>query len=122
MSKFIGFNTIGRNFPSFTLTDVELIKRDLLNHFHTRKGERVMNPAFGTIIFDLLMNPQDEITRSAIIDDATRIVKSDPRVALSNINVQESDHAIILVIDLVFTTFGIRDSLLVRYLTETENT
>ena len=34
----------------FRLTDAELIKRDLLNHFAIRKGEKLENPNFGTII------------------------------------------------------------------------
>ena len=69
MASFIGFNTVGRLFPPFKLTDVDLVKRDLLNHFNTRRGERVMNPEFGTIIYDLLMDPQDPQTRNALLQE-----------------------------------------------------
>ena len=34
----------------FSITDIELIKQDLFNHFYTRQGERLMNPTYGTII------------------------------------------------------------------------
>jgi hypothetical protein len=38
MTTFIGFNTIDQ-FKKFTLTDFELIKRDLLNAFNIRPGQ-----------------------------------------------------------------------------------
>ena len=41
-----------------------------MNHFGTRKGERVMVPEFGTIIYDMLMEPMDSKVKKLIIDDA----------------------------------------------------
>jgi hypothetical protein len=34
---------------NFKLYDIELVKRDLMNHFYIRKGEKLENPNFGTI-------------------------------------------------------------------------
>lgn len=115
MATYKGFNTVGRNFPPFGLTDVELVKRDLLNHFNTRFGERVMNPEFGTVIFDLLMDPQDPQTRNLILEDALRIIAAEPRVRLASLDVQEFEHQIILAIDLVFIAARVQDSLFVTY-------
>jgi phage baseplate assembly protein W len=53
MTTFIGFNTINQN-KYFTLTDFELIKRDLLNAFNIRQGELVGRPAYGTTLWDML--------------------------------------------------------------------
>ena len=55
---FKGFSTVDKNRAPYTLTDTNLIKRDLLNHFYTKKGERVMRPNFGSIIWDMLMEPE----------------------------------------------------------------
>jgi hypothetical protein len=38
-----------------------------------------MHPNFGTIIYDMLFEPNDDNTQEKIIQDAIRIVKSDPR-------------------------------------------
>jgi hypothetical protein len=38
MLTYRGFNTIGQT-KKFRLTDLDLVKRDLLNHFQIRKGE-----------------------------------------------------------------------------------
>ena len=38
---FVGFSTTDKFKPPYTVTDYELVKVDLMNHFGTRKGERV---------------------------------------------------------------------------------
>ena len=55
-----GFSTISPDAENFALFDFDLIKQDLLNHFNIRQGERLMNPKFGTIIWDLLFEPLTE--------------------------------------------------------------
>ena len=47
---FRGFSTVDTVKAPFSLSDMELVKRDLLNEFNTRKGERVMRPNFGCIV------------------------------------------------------------------------
>lgn len=66
----------------FILTDIQLIKQDLLNHIFTLKGERVMQPTFGSTIPDLLFEPLDEQIISLVEDELTRIISADPRVIL----------------------------------------
>lgn len=103
---FIGFSTQEmQGKRGWSVTDIDLIKRDLLNEFLTRKGERVMMPTFGTIIWDLLFEPFTDNTKSAIIDDVTRIVGHDPRVRLQNVNVSTSVHGILVGIELKYVPF-----------------
>ena len=98
MRKFKGFSTIDRTWGNFKLYDIELAKRDLLNEFYTRKGERLMSPTFGSIVWDLLFDPMTEETVQLISDDCLRIISKDPRLELRNIYVQESDHSITVTI------------------------
>lgn len=93
MTIYRGFSTKNK-IKNFKLNDYELIKQDLLNHFNTRKGERVMNPDFGTIIWDLLFDPFTEELRTAIQDDITRIANSDPRVIIEQASVTDYQHGI----------------------------
>ena len=115
MSIFRGFNTIGRKGPPYTLIDADLVKRDLLNEFYTRLGERVMLPDFGTIIFDLLMEPGDSQTTENIKDDAIRIISKEPRVKLSNIEVVEDVKTVILNIEIIYAPYNLTDTLYVTY-------
>jgi phage baseplate assembly protein W len=103
----IGFSTQeiqGRR--GWTLTGIELIKRDLMNEFQTRKGERLMMPTFGTIIWDLLFEPFTDGTKAAIVDDVKRIVGHDTRVGLRTVNVSTSAHGIMVALDLDYKPYG----------------
>jgi len=91
---FKGFSTVDKNRAPYTLTDTNLIKRDLLNHFYTKRGERVMRPNFGSIIWDMLMEPETPTLQEDIKDDIKRIVDLDPRVELENIILYITDQSI----------------------------
>lgn len=83
MPTFIGFNTINQ-YKKFTLVDFALIKRDLLNYFNIRQGEKVGRPDVGTTMWNLLFEPQTEQTASLIIEEMQRIVGQDPRIYLTS--------------------------------------
>ena len=67
---------------TFVLTDLELVKMDLLNHIYTRRGERVMMPDFGTSIPDLVFEPLDNRTTEQLRRDLEIVFNYDPRVKL----------------------------------------
>jgi phage baseplate assembly protein W len=90
MRRFKGFSTAGKSYGNFKLYDVELVKRDLLNELYTRKGERLMSPEFGSIIWDLLFDPLLSEVVDAIREDCLRIVKKDPRLELLYSEITES--------------------------------
>ena len=94
-----GFSTVGRT-NKFRITDMELIKQDLLNHFNIRKGEKLMNPEFGTIIWNTLFDPLTEELKSVIINDVNSVIKYDPRVAIENVIITQYDQGLQLEIEL----------------------
>jgi phage baseplate assembly protein W len=88
-----GFSTVGRN-RKFRLTDFELVKQDLINHFYIRKGEKLMNPDFGTIIWNVVHEPLTEDLKSVIVTDIKAIASYDPRISIDNVVVTEYDQGI----------------------------
>ena len=112
---FVGFNTVDQPNPPYSLTNVDIVKRDINNHFATPMGSRVMLPSFGTRIYEMLFDPFDEYTKNAIIEDAVRVVQSDPRVALQNIDVFQEDQALTIVMVLLFKPESITDSMFVTF-------
>jgi len=82
MSVFRGISTVGNNKPPYSLTDTDLIRQDLLNHFNTKRGERYMLPDFGTDIHEILMDPLDSFSKDKIKEEVKRVINSDPRVRL----------------------------------------
>ena len=88
-----GFSTVGRN-RKFRLTDFELVKQDLINHFYIRKGEKLMNPDFGTIIWNVVHEPLTEDLKSVIGTDIKAIASYDPRISIDNVVITEYDQGI----------------------------
>jgi phage baseplate assembly protein W len=103
MTTYRGFSTIDR-YKKFRVTDFDLIKQDLINHFNIRKGEKLMNPNFGTIIWNTLFEPLTQETREVIADDVKRIVGYDPRLSVDNITITEKDYGIQIEVDLRYVT------------------
>jgi phage baseplate assembly protein W len=99
MVTFIGFNTINQN-KKFTLTDFELIKRDLLNAFNIRQGELVGRPAYGTTIWDFVFENQLQETERALLAEIQRVAGGDPRVYVSNIELFPQDHGILIQLEI----------------------
>ena len=88
-----GFSTVGRD-RKFRLTDFELVKQDLINHFYIRKGEKLMNPNFGTIIWNVVHEPLTEDLKSVIVSDIKAIASYDPRISVDNVVITEYDQGI----------------------------
>ena len=91
--RYRGFSTIGRT-RKYRLTDFELVKQDLINHFYIRKGEKLMNPNFGTIIWNVIHEPLTEDLKSVIISDIKSIAEYDPRISIDNVVITEFDQGI----------------------------
>ena len=115
---FRGFNTVDKNKAPFTLSDEELIKRDLLNHFYTRRGERFMRPNFGSMIHDIIMNPMDAMTESDVREDIERIIETDSRVRLDDIRMLVEDHTVRCEVDISFNVLRTSDKLYLEFINE----
>jgi phage baseplate assembly protein W len=95
-----GFSTVNPDNRSAKLYDFDLIKQNILNHFNTRKGQRVMNPQFGTIIWDTLMEPMTPNIKSLLSKDVQEICSHDPRVYPVNILINEYERGYLIEISL----------------------
>ena len=98
-TTYKGFSTLGSS-KNFRLTDFDLIKQDIFNHFNIRKGEKLMRPNFGTIIWNVLHEPFTEDLKSVITQDIRAIAGYDPRVSFDNIIVTEYDQGLQILLEL----------------------
>lgn len=99
MATFIGFNTINQN-KKFTLTDFELIKRDLLNAFNIRQGELVGRPGYGTSIWDFVFENQLQETERALIAEIQRVAGGDPRLYVNEIELFPQENGILIQLEI----------------------
>jgi phage baseplate assembly protein W len=95
-----GFSTVDPVNEGSKLYDFDLIKQDILNHFNTRKGSRVMNPSFGTIIWDLIMEPLTEQVKELLQNDIQAICSFDPRAYPLQIDIGEYEQGYLVEITL----------------------
>ena len=109
-----GFSTVNNN-RNVTLFDSDLIKQDIINHFNTKRGERLMNPTFGTIIWDLLFDPMTDTLKDNIQTDITNILNSEPRIAPLSVNVDTKDYGILVEITMQYVEVDQIDSLVLSF-------
>lgn len=96
-----GFSTRTSS-KKYSLTDYELAKQDLLNYFSLKRGQKLMQPTFGTIIWDMLFDPLDEATQDVITQDITKIVSYDPRLRVGQIAVTQQDTGFLVQLTLSY--------------------
>jgi len=109
-----GFSTHNRR-NNFQVSDYDLVRQDLFNHFNIRKGEKLMNPNFGTIIWNMLFDPLTTETKKIMIDDVRRIVNYDPRIAVQNVILNEFDRGLQIEIELTYLTTNQTDRLSMNF-------
>ena len=103
---------------TFRLTNVEIVKLDLLNHIFTRRGERVMMPTFGTQVPDLVFEPLDGETLEILEDELRFVFNFDPRVELVQFDLRPgidgdgnpNEHAVTASARLFFVELNITDN------------
>lgn len=95
----------------FRVTDIELVKLDLLNHLFTLRGSRVMMPNFGTIIPELVFEPLDSETIESLEEEVRNVLNYDPRVELQALTVRPDfdNYAVIISARLLYVELNIVD-------------
>ena len=110
-----GFSTVNIDSESYALYDLALIKQDLINHFHIRQGERLEQPTFGTIIWDMIFEPLTDETRDLIIKNVEEIINYDPRLVAEQVIVTTYESGIQIECRLTYLPYNIQENLQLRF-------
>jgi phage baseplate assembly protein W len=110
-----GMSTVSDEAQGVKLYDIALIKQDLVNHFHIRYGEKLENPGFGTIIWDILYDPLTDALKEAIVKNVSDIINYDPRVSVQRIIVDSYESGIQIECDLMYIPYSISETLQFRF-------
>ena len=104
-----GFSTQDPNTRNVKLYDFELIKQDLVNHFNTRRGERLMNPTYGTLIWGAIFEPLTPAIKQQIADDVNNILAADPRVHPIEVNLIQTEYGFNISVVLQYVGTDVSD-------------
>lgn len=110
-----GFNTVDNNTRNFSIMDLECIKRDVLNHMKIRKGEKLMQPNFGTIIHDALYEPLTSQLKEALVNDINAVFDYDSRIKADRIDVEEFENGLKINVTAVYTPYNVSEQLEFRF-------
>lgn len=97
MATFKGFNTINQD-KKFSLTDFDLIKRDLLNSFLIRPGTMPGKPRVGSDIWNYVFDPMDGITHSKIEDEIKKIIGYDTRLQFVTLDISYTENIVMVAV------------------------
>lgn len=95
----------------FKLYDFELCKQDLVNHFNIRRGEKLENPDFGTIVWDILFEPFTQAVREQIAKDVEKIINFDKRIRVDNILIDATEYGLRIEAELTYLPLDLKDTL-----------
>jgi len=97
------------NTRGYKLYDIDLVKQDIINHFYIRKGEKLHNPNFGTIIWDMIFEPFTEEVKKLISKDVEDIINYDPRISVQEVQVNSTDQGIRIEANIVYLPFNVNE-------------
>ena len=118
MPTFIGFNTINQP-KKFTLTDFDLVKRDLANAFNIQQGELPGRPEYGTKLWSYVFENQIERTQNEIVAEVQRVAGGDPRLYINNVYVYPEENGILIELDLQLVSSSTAERLAIFFDQET---
>ena len=105
-----GFNSKNKS-NGFKLYDIDLVKQDIINHFYIRKGEKLENPSFGTIIWDMIFEQFTEEVKNMIAKDVETIINYDPRVVVQNVSVDSTEQGMRIEAEVVYVPFNVSENM-----------
>lgn len=95
MATYYGYSSIGQH-KKFSLTDYELVKRDVLNSLMIKQGEKLGNPGYGTNVWGIIFEPQTAETLQELEYEMRRTVEQDPRVKVDELQVFPQENGVLI--------------------------
>lgn len=117
---YIGFNSVNRPGINTTLTNIELIKADLMLALLVPLRSVVGYARYGSVIPLLpfeLDSPSGGLVNQ-LVENAKKQIANDPRVKLNSIKMdRDNNHIVTLTINLFFVEYNMSDALVLTFST-----
>ena len=114
-ASYRSISTVNPVNDGYRLYDLAVIKQDIINHFHIRQGEKLGDPTFGTIIWDVLFEPLTDTLKEAITKNVTEICNFDPRVAVDKITVDQYEHGVQIEASVLYRPYNLTEYMQLRF-------
>ncbi len=106
---FKGFSSFefGLSKKSMLLSDIEILKRDILNGLFTVKGSVPKNRTLGTSIPKLLMKQMTSELVSGVQQEVLDVLNNEPRISLTTLLVEPNQSTKTITVTITFTVIDI---------------
>lgn len=84
----------------YTLVDNDLVIQDFINALNIRKGTKVGQPGYGTILWDLLFEQNVAEVQDDIENEVRRIARQDPRMIFNLIKSYPYENGILIEVQM----------------------
>ena len=84
----------------FSLVDTDLVIQDFINALNIRRGTKVGQPGYGTILWDLLFEQNIAEVQDAVENEIRRIAKQDPRIIFNLIKTYPYENGILIEVQM----------------------
>lgn len=95
-----------RSGRKYSLTDQQLVIRDLLNALSIKQGDKVGQPTYGTTLWSYVFEPNIDDVRDRIETEVRRMIALDPRIVLNSVGVYSQENGFLLQIEMAFSPFN----------------
>jgi phage baseplate assembly protein W len=99
----------------FTLTDGQLVMRDLMNALNIRIGEKVGQPGYGTRIWTYIFEPNTPDLQHQLENDIRSIAAADPRLDINYVKSYPQDNGILVEVQFAILPFNNPETLSVFF-------
>jgi phage baseplate assembly protein W len=107
ISNSIGTATqINRSGKNFRTVDEQLIIQDFINSLNITQGEKPGNPAYGTILWGFIFEPNTTDVRTALEAEIQRVIGTDPRIILNTLNTTTYEAGIMMQLEIAISPFN----------------
>lgn len=106
---FKGFSSFefGLSKKSMLLSDIEILKRDILNGLFTVKGSVPKNRTLGTSIPKMLMKQMTSELVSGVQQEVLDVLNNEPRISLTTLLVEPNQPTKTITVTITFTVIDI---------------
>ena len=90
----------------YRLTDAELVIQDLVNALNIRRGEKVVQPSYGTTLWDFVFEPNTPDVTQKLENELQRVISQDPRLNVNRIRAYPRESGILVELELAVNPFN----------------
>ena len=84
----------------FSLYDDQLVINDFINALNIPQGSKPGNPAYGTIMWTFIFDPNINETQSQIENEIRRVAALDPRIIINTVTVYPYQNGILIEVEM----------------------